>query len=480
MSDQAEKIPPYSEEAERGVLGSILVDEKVLHLLRGRYQIDSEMLWTPAHRIILETMYEMADAAQAIDLLTLPARLKDSGMLDLAGGDEYLEKLVDQTPTSAHVEHYAEIVRRKFKARRFIDACRAGLDSAYHAEDIDAALSKTANKLHDLSQDQLVQARSNVQVFDELIARWEEAMRRRRSGDEVKLPGLETPFGRYNELLGGLQPGLHFVAAPPSAGKTSIEGQIAEHVAMHEGPVLRIYLDDTQDDAIARSASRIGGVSLPKLQHGFADRGDIEKIKSDVRPLMETLPIYIVEDVETVEQVCTLARLYKAKHGIKLLTVDYAQIVGTEVDDWGMQERDRLAHVCAKLKRLWKELRIPILLLSQVQRENYKQDSEPRKAAMADLFGGAVLEHTASSVLILKSLKDDDIAPQPIDQDKYSFKFAVAGHVVKNKHGPQGLVPLWFYRKYFRFENTRTKMVGNVREYMTWEEQLEIEKDAGL
>ncbi len=479
MSD-LEKIPPYSEEAERGVLGSVMVDNQALHVLRGKYEITSEMIHLPANRIIFEMMCDMIEAGQIVDLLTMPQNLRDRGLLDVAGGDDYLIKLVDSTPTSAHVEHYAQIVRKKYKARLVIDALRAGLDAAWHTDDIEVVISKAANKLHDISADQLVQDRSNLQVFDEQLARWEDAMRRRRSGDEVKLPGLETPFGRYNEILGGLQPGLHFVAAPPSAGKTSLEGQIAEHVAMHEGPVLRIYLDDTQDDAIGRACSRIGGVSLTKLQQGFADREDLEKIKNDVRPMMEKLPIHIVEDVESVEQICTLARLYKAKHGIVLLTVDYAQIVGTEEDDWGMQERDRLAHVCAKLKHLWKELRLPILLLSQVQRENYKQDSNPRAATMADLFGGAVLEHTASSVLIMKALKDDDIPPQPIDQDAHSFKYAVAGHVVKNKHGPQGVVPLWFYRKYFRFENTRTKMLGNTRVYMTWEEQLEIEKDAGL
>lgn len=251
---------------------------------------------------------------------------------------------------------------------------------------------------------------------------------------------------------------------------------MCEYVAFGEGPVLRVYLDDTHEDAIGRSCSRIGGVALGKLQHGFANNQDLQKLVDDVRPMLGKMAMYLHEDVETVEQICTLARLYKAKFGIRLLAVDYAQIVDTEADDRYMQERDRLAHVCAKLKRLWKELRLPILLLSQVQRENYKGDANPRKATMADLFGGAVLEHTASSVLILKTLSADDIAPQPIDADGYSFKFPVAAHLVKNKHGPTGMVPLWFYKKYFRFENTPTFMKGNVREYMTWEQQLEQER----
>jgi len=299
----------------------------------------------------------------------------------------------------------------------------------------------------------------------------------------VPLLGLATPFGRLNELLCGIQPGLHFIAAPPNAGKTCVEGQLSEFVASTSGPVLRIYLDDTHDDAMARSASRIGGVSLNKLQHGHIQPNDMKKIKDEVRPIIEAMPMYIREDVESVEQIAVMARLYKAKYGIVMLTVDYVQIVDVESEERLMLERDRLAFVCKKLKKLWKELRIPILVLSQVQRENYKGDSNPRMASMSELFGGAVLEHTASTVSILKMLKDTDVAPQPLDSTGYSMKYPVAWHLVKSKHGPKGMIPLWFYPKYFKFMETPSyvKSSGKVPQiyWKLWEEQLADERNNG-
>lgn len=479
MTDQApERVPPYSEEAERGVLGSIMVDQDCLHDVRGRIKLTPEMFYVPSHRAVLDTMYAMADESDVVDMITLGQRLKDANVLEKMGGVVALERIVDSTPTSAHVEYYAQIVKQKYTTRAFIQLLRAGLEDAYSYPEIDKTMSKTANALNDLTHGRIEIERSNVEVFDELMKRWEHAHERRVNGEEAPLLGLKTPFGRLDDLLCGLQPGLHFIAAPPNAGKTCVEGQLSEYVASTEGAVLRFYLDDTHEDAIARSASRIGGVALAKLQHGFATNRDLDKIREDVRPMIEAMQVYIREDVETVEQIQVLSRLYKAKHDIKLITVDYVQILDSEAAQRAQQERDRLAAVCTGLKRLWKELRLPIVVLSQVGRENYKADANPRKASMSELFGAAVLEHTASSVTILKTLKEDDVPPQPLDDTGHSHKHPVAMHLVKNKHGPKGMACLWFYPKYFKFENTPRIMKGNVPFYMTWEEHIEQEGGA--
>lgn len=476
MSDAPVQVPPHSEESEAGIIGSILAEPDCMHEVRAALKISPAMMYNPKHELVLEAMYELADSGSVVDTITLQTWLQKKNRLDDVGGLTGLLNFIELTPTSTHVRHYAAIVREKYRLRRFIGLMRHGLQRAYHEEDTQKIVSQTANELHDITADQLEAPRSNLEVFDHLMAQWELAHQRRMSKESVPLPGLATPFGRLNELLGGWQPGLHFVAAPPSAGKTSGEGQITEFTAMTAGPVLKFYLDDTQDDAIGRLASRHGGVSLPKLQHGHATKDDLDKLREDVRPIVENIPIFIREDVETVQQIQHISRLYKAKYGIVLITIDYVQIVDTDSETRWMQERDRLAQVCSGLKRLWKELRLPIVVLSQVQRENYKEDANPRQASMAELFGAAVLEHTASSVHILKKLKADDVAPQPIDRDGYSFKDPVAWHVVKNKHGPLGMVPLWFYKKYFRFEQTPTKPKGNVVYYMDWKEHIEHDR----
>lgn len=477
MNDDGKRLPAHSPEAEIGLLGAVLFHESCMAECLGRFRICAEMFFEPARAMVWTALEEMHAAGKGIDLTTVAQWLRDRHQLDAAGGDTALESYLTAAPTAAVMPHYAEIVRQKYRSRRVSAVLRSALQTLEFSPDVapDDVIGATSNDLHEIAADVIDMERSNADVGHALLKRWEAAHERRMSGDDIPLPGLETPFGHLNNLLCGYQAGLHFIAAPPSAGKTSIEGQIAEYVAAGGNPVLRIYLDDTHEDAIARSLSRIAGVSLPKLQHGFANKRDLSKIREDI-DVVAGLPLFVKEDVETVEQICTLARLYRAKHGIKMLTVDYAQIVGMEGDQRFMQERDKLAHVCTKLKYLWKELRIPILLLSQVQRENYKQDSDPRKASMADLFGGAVLEHTASSVMILKRLNEDDIAPQDIDGDGYSKKFAVAAHLVKNKHGPQGMVPLWFFPKYFKFEQTPMTGTGSNARHMDWQEQIDSER----
>ena len=244
-----------------GLVGSILINPDCLYELRGKYRVVPAMIYEPRHQHVLEACYSLQETGRPIDLLTVQQKLSDSGKIDLVGGVSGLVQYVDATPTAAHVRHYAEIVVKKAKQRRFISVCRDALDGAYHDPDIEKVLSRAVYNLNEMASDEIVHDRTNVDILDEHILQWEEAHQRRKSGTHAVLKGLSTSFGRFDQLTGGLQPGLHFIAAPPSAGKTCIEGQIAEHVARAHGPVLRIYLDDTQEDAVGRTASRIGGFS---------------------------------------------------------------------------------------------------------------------------------------------------------------------------------------------------------------------------
>ena len=482
MSDAPARQPPYSEEAEAAILGSMMLDADFTTSVCVKADITAESFYFHQHRFLFEQIQALRGNGKPVDLVSVGQWLRDTGALESIGGDAFVEGLIDKTPTTQNAPYYADIVKAMERRRLFIDACRKGLEDAYGLEDFDQLVSKHTNRVHDLSAHLFRQERSNREMIDALLERWKLAQQMRRNHDRVKLPGLTTPWGRLDEILMGLQPGLHMVGAPPSTGKTALENQLVHWVDAMHGPVLRIYLDDTHESAVARAACRIAGVSLAKLDNGHATNDDLEKIASDAAPIIAESRSFLIEDVETVEQVCALARLYKAKHGIVMLTVDYAQIIDSEDEDRFTQERERLILVCKKLKRLWKELRIPILLLSQVQREAYKVGADKkgagnaRKASMADLFGGAGLEHTANSIWILKMLPEDDVEPQAIDSDGRTFKFPIALHVVKNKNGPQGMVCLWFLKNYFRFDSTMTHALGNVTYWNTWEEDVETEK----
>lgn len=484
MSLSPEKIPPYNEQAERAVLGSVLMDHaRVLMYLRGKIQLSPDELYVPQHKTLLRELYALDDEGKTFDILIFQTFLKERGTLESCGGEAYLEQLIDDTPTAAHAEHYANLVRDKYllrclreQARSIVEACdfTAG-DSGK------TILGNAVSSMSGLSQYVESPKLKNVEVFDAVMARFEHIHARRTKGEAVPLLGLETPFSRLNELYCGLQPGLHFIGGPPSTGKTTFTEQTVEFIASTQGPVTIFSLDDTREDWIQRSIARIANVSLSKLHHGFATARDIERARQDARQAIEQLPIQFVEDARTVEQQCAIAKMHRAKYGTVLFTFDYVQIIGTEENTGRMQEREVIDVVCGKLKFLWQDLKLPLVVLSQVQRENYKNDSNPRKASMADLFGGASLEHTASSALILKGLKPDDLPAQPIDSTGYNHKYPIAAHVVKNKKGPKDqCIPLWLHPSYFRFDNTPKYRKGNSVFHMTWEEDIAFQNGGGL
>jgi replicative DNA helicase len=472
-----DRIPPYSEEAERGILGSIMVDDQPgrcmgLALKNG---LTGDSFYVPAHQALFGEMQKMLDEGLVLDLITVPQWLKDRGVLEKIGGPAALEKLVDTTPTSAHCEFYVKIVKAKHKRRRLIQESREVIEQCYASEDGEGTIVSAAlGRFTDIADDLLNKERSNAEVLETLLATWESAHTVRNSGAD-HLPGLKGPFWRENQVLGGHQPGLHFKGGKSSAGKTAKICNQADYWAMTGHPGLIIQLDDTHEDMLGRIVAMRAAVSLPRLSQGWAKRGQLDKIRKEVAPAIAKLPIYIVEDCADVIKACALARYYKARRKIEWLIIDYVQILdadGNPRDD----ERQRLAKIAKYLKRLWKELRIPVIVVSQTSK--FKDaDDDGLHADMSDLFGASELFHAATSVEILKKVNVATLPEQQVPETENDFtkKYAVAGHIVKNKHGPRDqLVHYWLTPKYFLFEETRRVGTGTNERQMTWWE------DAGL
>lgn len=473
----SEKLPPFSEEAERAVLGAVLIDpDRCMQFLRGSMKMDPAEIYTPSLRVMFEQMVAMTEARRPIDAVVFGQWLRDRGMLDAVGGDAALDALLDATPTSAHLEHYAGIVREKFNIRRIMTACRETLDQCMSRPDgAQNILSTALASLQGVADDVMDRPMTNADVFAEVKANWMRARETRENGGSY-LPGLRTPFARYNEIMGGLQPGLHFFGGKSSSGKTSMILNIVRELLLNGQPVLMIQLDDTHHDVVSRLVSMMAGVSLPALTQGFYKADAMAKIEGEIEPLMSAMPLYVHESVENMLHACDLARYYKATKGIRAVVIDYVQVMeadGNQRDD----ERQRLGKIGVLGKKLWKELRIPVLCVSQTAKTK-DADDDGRHADMTDLFGASELAHHASSVAILKHVRVKDgrgepLVPlaMPIDSTGHTKKLAVACHIKKNKHGPRDcMVMFWALLKYFQFEECPMIHAGGIDRQQTWEE----------
>ena len=476
MTNEEERVPPYSEEAERAVLGSVLIDDhpaRIFGLMTQARIAAPEAFYSRAHQVIFGAMQEMLAAGRPPDLLTLRQWLTDRGKLEDVGGALFLENLVDQLPTSAMAEYYIKIVREKFMRRRMIGWAYGILGDCRKAEeDEQTILARHLAEGQAIGNDLLTESRSNADVLETLIQNWENAALLRK-GDEEHVPGLKTPFKRLNQVLGGIQPGMHFWGGKSSSGKTAMAINIIDWFAHQGHPGLLIQLDDTHEDAIGRIVAMRTRLSLPYLSQGFARHEQLERVKEEMRPLMAKLPIFIVEECPDVLEVRALAKFYQFKHKIEWLVVDYVQVLdadGNPRDD----ERQRLGKIAKHLKRLWKELRIPVIVVSQTSK--FKDaDDNGRAADMSDLFGASELFHAATSVTIIKRVTDVPEQGVPQTGDSYTKKIAVAVHVTKNKHGPKDqMVYFWMTPKYFMFDETDWIKEGTTNAHQaTWEEDIE-------
>ncbi len=469
---------PHNEEAERAVLGSLLQGGAVSvgACIQAGVTVDS--FYIPAHVTVFQKILELHSSGRPVDATTVGDRVRAANELEQVGGAMFVIDLLDDTPTSAALDYWVEQVREKERMRKLLDVCRSTAAKIYEGVGNSAEiLSRAVAGFDKVSADLLREKRTNADVMDSLLSVWQRAYDMRRDGG-VFLPGLETPYARFNELLGGLQPGLHFIGGKSSAGKTSFVLNICNHLLLNGRAGLIIQLDDTHEDVIGRMVSMMAGCSLPALSHGFAKRDALEKIKTDTAAAIRAMPLHVIEECADVTEMRALARYYHARHKIEWLVVDYVQVL--DGDNPRDDERIRLGKIATVCKRLWKELRIPVIVVSQVARTKDSEDTG-MKADMSDLFGASELFHAATSVFILKAVRrsagrGEPLVPvvMPFDDGNKTFFTAVAGHVVKNKHGAKDcMVMFWALLKYFKFVETNMVESGGITRQQTWEEEIE-------
>lgn len=474
MSEHAERLPPHSVEAERGVIGAMLMDPlECVATVRLKFQLGPDAFYLPAHRCLVETLFEMADKGTGIDVLTVCQKLKDRGDLEKCGGNAYVEQVLLDTPTAAHCEHYANIVRQKMLLRQARDRALAIVQAVDYGEDdgdkvLASAASSFAQAIGNVTKEpsngedlaaviEIMDRHAKVRA-DAWHAAYDAAKREglpdaqarqaaQRAHDEARVPlvGLATPWESVNELTAGIRRGEYtMIAGRPSEGKTTLEGSLAVHWAMRGLPGVRITNDSPRQTLLARDACRMAGVSLPKIMRGYARPKQREKFH-EACAVIDGLPFWIVQGETNIDVVATRLRAMKAKHGIEWVSIDYLQQLRTGDRRIDSDARMRAEVVSARIKLLLQELKIHGIILSQLSRDSVRNERAPR---LEDLRDSGSLEQDADMIFMVYRNRDKDEGPIESWTGGPRPTFI---DLQKSKNTATGAMCFWMHAHYFRF-----------------------------
>ncbi len=437
------RIPPQNIEAEQSVLGSLLLDRDAV--IKIADLITADDFYDEKHKVIYFSVLALYDERSSIDILTVANKLDEGHSLEKIGGMSYLTTLVNAVPSSAHIVHYANIVRRKGTLRRLISASTDIVGLGYQEDlDLETLLDQAEQKLFSVSQKYLKQNFVSLsEILHETFDRIDELHR-----EKGKLRGVPTGFTDLDSKLGGLQKSdLIILAARPSMGKTSLALDIVRQVAMNEKKAVAIFsLEMSKDQLVDRILAAEADVDLWKMRTGkLNDLGpdnDFERIGHALGRLSEA-PIYIDDSgALNIMELRTKARRLQAEHDLDLIVVDYLQLMQGRSTENRVQE---VSEISRSLKILAKELDVPVLALSQLSRA-VEQRGGDKKPQLSDLRESGSIEQDADVVMFI--YRDEMYA------GKESKKPHVAEILIrKHRNGPTGDVELFFDGEKTSFKN---------------------------
>jgi replicative DNA helicase len=443
ITPAAERTLPHNLEAEKSVLGAILIHNEAFN--HAAELIDSRDFFRDAHRRIFDKMVALSERNDAIDLVTLKEELARSGELDEVGGPAYIASLADGVPRSANVEHYARIVKEKATLRNLIHSANRILADAYHAEeDADLILDGAEKAIFAIAEDRIregfVPLRDLVQSSFATIEKLQQ--------HKGLVTGVPTGFVDLDEITSGLQPSdLVLVAARPSMGKTSFVLNIAQHIGIQTEMTVGFFsLEMSKEQLFLRMLTSEARIDAHRFRSGYLNEKDYGRLSHALGTLAEAR-VFIDDSASIgVLEMRAKARRLQAEHGLHLLIVDYIQL---------MQGRGRfenrqteLASISRSLKGLAKELKVPIVALSQLSRApETRSDHRPQ---LSDLRESGALEQDADVVMfIFREEQYRDAEGQP-NQEAEGIAEIIVG---KQRNGPVGTVKLAFIKEHTRFEN---------------------------
>lgn len=435
---QITKLPPQNIEAEQSLLGALLIDKdsivrisEILHP-SSFYRIEQ-------HAPIYEAVQALFEKREPIDLVTVTEELKRKGFYDKIGGSAYLTTLVNIVPTSAHIEHYARIIKEHAIRRTLIAQATRLIEKAYdEAQAVDELLEDAEQGIFAISQESL--KRDFLPIKDALTESFDRLDELQKSSG--KLRGVPTGFRDLDNKLAGMQDSnLLILASRPGQGKTSMALNIAQYVAVVAGlPVGIFSLEMSQEELVDRLLVGQADIDAWKLKTGRLDEKDFDRLSLAMGELAEA-PLFIDDTPgATISEMRTKARRLQIEHGLKLLIVDYLQLIKGRNLENRVQE---VSEISQNLKNLARELKIPVLAISQLSRAVEQRGT--KRPQLADLRESGAIEQDADVVMFL--WREDMERPEQVTLD-----------IQKHRNGPTGEINLVFRAdrtKFYGLEKTR-------------------------
>ncbi|MEK7606230.1 MAG: replicative DNA helicase [Patescibacteria group bacterium] len=458
-SEKALRTPPQDIEAERALLGSILLRPDAIHEVTDIVTADS--FYAQKHRIIFAGMFDLFRKTEPIDLVSLSSRLKELKELEHAGGMSYLAALVDTVPSSMNAKHYAEIVQKKHTMRMLIEAAHHITELGFsEEEDIEELLDSAEKRVYDITS-----APSN-QKFTLLSNVLGEAFERldhlHKSGDQLR--GIPTGFADIDAKTAGLQKSdLIILAARPSMGKTSLALDIARNTAVRHGKTVGIFsLEMSSQQLVDRMLASEAQVDAWRLRTGKLRDEEFDRI-GDAMAKLAGAKIFIDDQAgNNILKMRSVARRLKSEHGLDLIIVDYLQLMAPATRQRGGGSESlvqQITEISRSLKQLAREMDVPVIALSQLNRAIEQRRGKPQ---LSDLRDSGSIEQDADVVAFIHS------------EDRYKEEHErtniVELIIAKHRNGPIGTVELFFDDKKATFRSIERH---GVKEFDTLAKQEE-------
>lgn len=455
------RIPPHSLEAEMALLGSIMLRPDVIYEVIDL--VNPSSFYFEKHKIVFETMLELFGKHTPIDLLSLSSRLKEKDLLERVGGASFLTELSSSVPSSANAKHYAEIVMKKHMMRQLIEASEHLSHLGFNeAGDLEEILDQAEKKVFDITERFAGSTR-----FRDLVPLLHEAFERfeKLSSAEHELRGVPTGFKALDDILGGFQNSdLIIIAARPSVGKTALALDIARRTAsMHQTPVGIFSLEMSADQLVDRIVAAQSRTDASVIRKGVRTqkgswRDDVFKNIRDALDELSRTPIYIDDQAgNTIMKMRSAARKLKIEKGLKLLIVDYLQLMAPSTARANDSMVQQVTEISRSLKHLARELNIPVIALSQLSRAVETRGGKPK---LSDLRDSGSIEQDADLVMFIHS-NEDDIRDESGKVKEVQRKELI---VAKHRNGPLGSAILDYHTRFNTFVEIDYSNYGKAEE----------------
>jgi replicative DNA helicase len=446
-----QKLPPQNIEAEQMVLGAVLIENdsinKIVEILV------PEDFYKDAHRRIFSVMLDMFESGEAIDLVTLSDKLRGTKGLETVGDASYLSLLVSMVPTAANIKNHALIIREKSVLRRLIHTATEIITQSYDdtrtSVSVDELLDQAERSIFEITQKKI---RDSFIALKDIVKDSFKTIERLYERKEM-VTGLPTGFADIDKLTSGFQPSdLIIVAGRPSMGKTAFCLNVAAHAAIDKEKAVAVFsLEMSKEQLVLRMLCSEARVDAHRLRTGYLSESDWPKLTLAAGRLSEA-PIFIDDTAAiSVLEMRAKARRLKAEHGLELIIVDYLQLMrGRGRDDNREQE---ISNISRSLKAIAKELQVPVIALSQLNRavETRGKDKRPM---LADLRESGAIEQDADVIFFIYRDEVYNKCECPHDGECLCGRRGVAEVIIgKQRNGPIGKVDLTFMSRYTRFEN---------------------------